>query len=396
MIRRRLAAACLFAFAVSAAAWTAAVARVDLPPKLTDQEFWALSEELSEPNGYFRSDNLLSNELGMQSVIPDLIARLGVGGVYMGVGPEQNFTYIAALKPRIAFIVDIRRGNRDLHLMYKALFEMSADRADFVSLLFSRRRPDGLSTTSTAAEMFAAYEAVSSDGEYYRQNSTKIRDLLLKKHGFPLTDEEVQGVQYVYDNFFQFGPAINYSSSSSGRSGAAGTYAALMRATDRAGESRSYLATEANFLVLKDLEAKNLLVPLVGNFGGPTAIRAVGAWLKARGAVVSAFYLSNVESYLGRDGLAPPFCQNVAALPLDEKSSFIRSGPSVLQRLPPPTATTTPPQPTPPQTRTLVLIPRTAILGGSVQGGRGFGAANQTALMADEVKSCSTPQIIGK
>ena len=61
----------------------------------------------------------------------------------MGVGPEQNFTYIAVTRPAIAFIVDIRRGNLDLHLMYKALFELSADRADFVSRLFSRKRPAG-------------------------------------------------------------------------------------------------------------------------------------------------------------------------------------------------------------------------------------------------------------
>ena len=56
----------------------------------------------------------------------------------MGVGPEQNFSYIAALKPSMAFIVDIRHGNLDVHLMYKALFEMSDNRAEFVSRLFSR------------------------------------------------------------------------------------------------------------------------------------------------------------------------------------------------------------------------------------------------------------------
>ena len=57
--------------------------------------------------------------------------------------PEQNFTYIAALKPKMAFIIDIRRGNLQLHLMYKALFELSSDRADFIFRLFSRKRPEG-------------------------------------------------------------------------------------------------------------------------------------------------------------------------------------------------------------------------------------------------------------
>ena len=115
-----------------------------LPAKLTDQEFWKLSEEMSEPNGYFQSDNLLSNEIWFQYVIPDLVQRTGLGGVYLGVGPEQNYSYIAAIKPKIVFITDIRRGNLHTQLMYKALFELSADRADFISRLFTKKRPVAL------------------------------------------------------------------------------------------------------------------------------------------------------------------------------------------------------------------------------------------------------------
>src|SRR5881296_1824997 len=115
-----------------------------LPAQLSDREFWRIIEEFSEPNGYFRSDNLLSNEIWFQNVIPELVQRTRMGGAYLGVGPEQNFTYIAALKPKIAFITDIRRGNLDLQLMYKALFELSKDRSEFVSRLFARKRPDGL------------------------------------------------------------------------------------------------------------------------------------------------------------------------------------------------------------------------------------------------------------
>src|SRR6266699_2839466 len=113
-------------------------ARENLPAQLTDEEFWKLSSEASEPDGTFRSDNLLSNESYFQYVIPSLSAVAKSGRVYMGVGPEQNFTYIVALKPKMVFILDIRRGNLDLQLMYKALFEMSKDRVEFVSRLFSK------------------------------------------------------------------------------------------------------------------------------------------------------------------------------------------------------------------------------------------------------------------
>jgi hypothetical protein len=89
-----------------------------LPASLTDEEFWNMITTFSEPDGYFPSDNLLSNESGYQRVIPTLLKTLKPGGVYIGVGPEQNFTYIVALQPKMAFIVDIRRQNMLEHLFY--------------------------------------------------------------------------------------------------------------------------------------------------------------------------------------------------------------------------------------------------------------------------------------
>ena len=156
----------------------------NLPAQLTDEEFWKLSSEASEPDGTFRSDNLLSNENYFQFVIPKLKETTLEDRVYMGVGPEQNFTYIAALKPRMAFIIDIRRGNLDLQLMYKALFELSTDRADFVSLLFSRKRPEGLELESSVQEIFAAFGKTFSSEALYTENLKRIQDHLTKTIAF--------------------------------------------------------------------------------------------------------------------------------------------------------------------------------------------------------------------
>jgi hypothetical protein len=98
-----------------------------------------------------------------------------------------------------------------------------------------------------------------------------------------------------------------------------------MVADDGRGQHRSFLANDENFMVLKELHQKNLLVPVVGNFAGPKALRAVARYLKDREATVSAFYLSNVEQYLQREGTWYTFCANVATLPLDASSTFIRS-----------------------------------------------------------------------
>ena len=314
-------AACLAAFFLV----TGPRAAGSLTSRLADQQFWKLIEALSEPNGWFRSDNLLSNELRLQHVIPDLVRTTRQGRVYMGVGPEQNFTYIVALRPAMAFIVDVRRGNLQLHLMYKALFELSADRAEFVSRLFSKKRPAGLTPVSSGRDIMAAYWNVETDEALYRENTKAIQDHLARKHGFPLSAEDLDGILNVYHAFYWYGPSIMYSSTGGFGGRYQPTYADLMAATDADGVPRSFLATEENFAFVRQLESNNLLVPVVGNFAGPKAIREVGRYLKEHGATVSAFYLSNVEQYLNQQGLWRNFCANVATLPLDESSTFIRS-----------------------------------------------------------------------
>jgi hypothetical protein len=315
MIARRLSALALVVGLALLGAPAIVAGRGRLPAHLTDQEFWRLSYESSEPNGYFRSDNLTSNELWFQHVVPDLIDRTHQGDVYLGVGPEQNYTYIAAVRPAMAIIFDIRRGNFLLQLMYKAAFELSADRGDFVSLLFSKPRPAGLSADSTVGQLFAAFGGVPSSSDLYVRNLQAIEDRLTRTHQLPLSAQDLTGIEYVFHSFYWNGFAVRPTP----------TYDELMMEDDGNGAQRSYLASEANYGVLKQLEAHNLVVPIVGDFGGPKAIRAIGAYLKSHDATVSAFYLSNVEQYLYQEGKFRRFCLNAASLPLDASSTFIRS-----------------------------------------------------------------------
>ncbi len=325
--RRGVTAAGLVVVCVFVRVWIAAAAAPDtLPGRLGDEDFWRIIQQFSERAGTFPSDNLLSNERTLQYVIPELIRTVKPGGVYLGVGPEQNFTYIAALQPRLAFIFDIRRGNLALHLIYKALFELSADRAEFVARLFCRKRPPGLTARSPAAEIFEAFRRAPTSEQLYVENVRAVVNHLTRTHGFTLSADDMLRLQHDYRAFYLYGPAIQYSSSRNvGRRATEPTYAELMAATDGKGDLRAYLANEQSFNFLKRLESDNLIVPLVGNFVGTKAIPAVGDFLRAHGATVSAFYVSNVEQYLRQDGTWPRFCANVAALPLDETSTFIRS-----------------------------------------------------------------------
>jgi hypothetical protein len=307
--------ACVLLLAPGDAGVTTRAAGTGPLHSLTDQEFWQLGVDASEPAGYFRSENLTSNELQFQYVIPELVSRTRPGDVYLGVGPEQNFTYIAAVKPSMAVIFDIRRGNLLLQLMYKALFEIAKDRADFVSLLFSRPRPGGLDSDSPVTEIFLKFGDIAESHASYEINLRAIEDRLLKTHHFALSASDLDGVEHIYESFYANGYRVRYSPS----------YDELMTATDEQYVHRSYLATEEAFKLMKDLESRNLVVPVVGDFGGSRAIRRIAAFLKTHGAKVSAFYLSNVEQYLEQDGKALAFCRNVATLPLDGTSTFIRS-----------------------------------------------------------------------
>src|SRR5215510_7245097 len=149
-----------------------------LPRSLSDATFWRLVSEFSEEGGFFRFE-YMSNEQQFQYVIPRLKEKRSSGGVYLGVGPEQNFTYIAAVQPKMAFIFDIRRHNMIEHLIYKAIFEMSSDRAYFLSRLFSRKAPPGLSDKASARALFQSFRGVDSNPDLYRRNLQAIKDQLM-------------------------------------------------------------------------------------------------------------------------------------------------------------------------------------------------------------------------
>jgi hypothetical protein len=298
-----------------------------LPLQLSDEAFWNIVTEFSEPGGYFRSDNFVSNETTFQYVIKDL-KKARPGGVYLGVGPDQNFTYIVAMQPKMAIIFDIRRQNMLQHLMYKALIEMSSDRADFVSRLFSRKRPGGLETKSTAQELFSAFNDVQADISVFIQTLKGIKTQLEERHGFKLSAEDEASIEYVLRAFFAAGPDLTYNGvggAGFGR-GRMPSYAELMQMTDGEGANRSYMGSEENFKILQDLEKKNLIVPIVGDFAGPKAIRSVAGYLKQHEAFVTAFYVSNVEQYLfQQDDDWSKFYHNVETLPVDSSGTFIRS-----------------------------------------------------------------------
>jgi hypothetical protein len=337
------AALLMIAAAILSIASTAstAISADTLPSQISDAEFWRFVTEFSEPNGPYPYENYVGNEVMLQRVIPAARKEIKPGGVYIGVGPEQNFTYVSALEAKMAFVLDIRRQNMLELLLYKALFETADNRADFVSQLFSRKRPPNLDAKTNATALFDAYRAVQPDEKYQQENIKTIKSVLAK-HGFKLSPEDLQTVERVHAVFYRAGPSIDYTFEATQLPPrpAAGfpSFERMMIATEgdcgspcltsyslppAPGRNWSFLATEENFQYVRAMQRRNLFIPLVGDFAGPGTIRRIGQYLKEHSASVSAFYASNVEYYLD-DRQQQDFYANVLTLPTDSSSVFLR------------------------------------------------------------------------
>jgi hypothetical protein len=296
-----------------------------LPGQYTDTEFWRMVTDFSEAGGDYQYENFVSNEISYQEVIPELSRLAKPGGVYLGVASEQNFTYIDVVRPKAAFIFDVRRQNTLLLLMYKALFEMADNRADFVSLLFSRKRPAGLGANSSAEALFQAFAEVKPDPQLYAATLKDIKDRLTRQHRFALSADDVGKIEYIFNVFSRGGPRMDYGFASTAPNPFVPSYHMLAVSTDGHGKNWVYLNREESYKHIRDMQQKNLIVPLVGDFTGTRSIKTVSQYVKDHGSTISVFYISNVEDYIQAKWSA--YLANLAGLPSDNSTLLIRFEP---------------------------------------------------------------------
>ena len=239
--------------------------------------FAATVANLSERGGYFDTDNLISNERSYLQVVSDLKRRSVHGGAYIGVGPDQNFSYISEVRPTIAFIIDVRRDNLLLHLLFKALFELSETRIEYLAYLTGRPLPPALNGWRQAPiDRLVGYldkTLASTDAITARQQ--RIADAL-RRTGVPLSPEDLQTIAAFHRRFIDDGLSLRFNSTGRPPQLYYPTYRDLLLETDAAGHQANYLAAEDSFQFVKSLQSHDRIVPVVGDISGPTALQAVG------------------------------------------------------------------------------------------------------------------------
>jgi hypothetical protein len=292
---------------------------------VNDTSFAGLVGQLSEDGGFFDSDNLVSNEATYLHVM-GAMRTLGVrGGAYIGVGPEQNFSYIAQIRPSIAYLIDIRRDNLLQHLWFKALFALAGDRAEYLSLMLGRRLPDDRTWRRWPIEELLAYfDTLPPAAEYAAANTRRVAEKV-RSFGVPLTDVEYAAIASIHDAFVQSGLELRFTSHNRPARYFYPTMRDLIVERDLAGTQSNYLMRNEDFAFVKALHARDRIIPVTGDLAGPHALRAIGRDIASRGERVSAFYVSNVEFYLMRQGSFEGFADNASSLPRGPRSVLIRS-----------------------------------------------------------------------
>jgi hypothetical protein len=289
-------------------------------------EFARLIQQLSEPGGYFDTDNLISNETSYLHVMAGLRKLQVQGGAYIGVGPDQNFSYIAQIRPRLAFIVDIRRDNLLQHLLFKALFEESANRLEYLCRLFGRPVPANVREWSgkPVLEIATYLDKTPMDAEAFA-SADKSLLARINSYGLKLRPEETETISRIHSTFAKSGLALRFTSHGRSPRYYYPTYRDLMLEKDLTGKQCNYLVSEGDFQIIREMQQQHRIIPVVGNLAGNHALAAIARLLNERGEKVSAFYTSNVEYYLMRDDSFGNYAASVQKLPRDSRSVIIRS-----------------------------------------------------------------------
>jgi hypothetical protein len=271
-------------------------------------------------------DYLVSNETDYQHVVPFLRQYSKPGNVYIGVGPDQNFTYITAVHPAFSFIVDYRTENQLLHYLFKACFELSTTRQEYLSILFSKPLDDHLKKDSCFLSYLLEYfSKASSDEVFFKQNSFLTQERI-KNYRKLISNKILEIIQKIHRCFFRYNLNLRTRNGITSWLGYPyPTYYDFLSARDRNGACWSFLDDDDRFLWLKRMQYRNKIISLAGDLSGSRTLNTLASFIREKSKKVSVLYVSNSEELLFRYNLFKAYVENIQQLPIDEDSIIIRS-----------------------------------------------------------------------
>ncbi|MCA9640560.1 MAG: hypothetical protein H6718_04600 [Polyangiaceae bacterium] len=287
------------------------------PP--SPRQFTEQFSTFSEGDRYFFSDNYISNETSYLQIADDLEPR---GGAYIGVGPEQNFTYIARTRPEVAYIVDIRRGNALLHLMYKAVFHQARNRSEFVARLIGREAAIEEPKGASLGQVLQSGAGAKPSPEEFERVHAALLKYIQGDLGVSLSSKDLETLRDTHGAFAKQGLDLRFElHQKNGRH-----YPSLRELLEAKSEggTGSFLGSADEFAFLRDMQEQHRIVPIVGDFAGDQALAKIAEELERRKLTVSVFYTSNVEQYLMEPETWKRWVRNIQALPSSDHSQFIR------------------------------------------------------------------------
>lgn len=297
-----------------------------------------LIDELSGRPLPFRSDNLISNEESYLHVAEHLQDLVPEGRAYVGVGPEQTFTYVALTRPAIAFVVDIRRGNLLQHLLFKAMFALAPHRGCFMRLWLGKPCDPGadFSPDANLQQVLDHAEAVPPSDATCDQIHDRLVSHVVDEFGVDLTDADRRWLRGAHHEFCDKGLDLSYELHVKTRPRFP-SFGDVLTATTLDGKHLSFLGSRQAYRYVQRMQEADRIVPVVGDLSGSHALAGVAAYLKEAKLPLGLLYCSNVEEYLLYDKSGrrwKGWVENVASLPSDERSILLRSYMSEHQRHP--------------------------------------------------------------
>jgi hypothetical protein len=197
---------------------------------------------------------------------------LGLGGVYIGVGPEQNYLFTSWAQPDVAIFLDFDQTVVDLHGVYKVFFLASADGPAVAQLWSSQGKAKALELLEQAA---------SSPEELERWKETY-------KLGQKLIHIKMKALKLRFES----------------------------------NKIPCFLTDQGHFDFVKAMLQTGRVRAVRGDLTGDQAMNGVAKAARTMGMKVRCQYVSNVEQYFDYDtGLG----SNLVVQPVDDDSLVLRT-----------------------------------------------------------------------